>query len=267
MAITVLRNEGLIYSHPGKGSFVRIGEPLRRRTGNRYKRQAQPPFASDAAAANKTANWEYDTDHEGATPSIAARLNISPADPVVRTNYRFFADDKPIQISTSYEPHALTGGTPIEQPEQGPLKGVIARMDSIGHHATHVDENVTARAARDHEAAQLNIPENVQVFCIRRTHYEHEQPIELCDIVVPSDRHELHYRIPVEDAQQPPSAVDIATGRTGSMLMFRLSLQDQGGPFGAARSLRSWPGRTCAGLAAHAGPRASTGPDGDRGSR
>lgn len=199
MAIGVIRNEGLIYSHPGKGSYVRVGQPLRRRTGNRYKRQAKPPFASDASAAGKNADWDYETTYEAASPTIAERLGINAGDQVVRTGYRFTADGKPVQVSTSYEPLGIIGGTPVEQPEGGPAKGVIARMDSIGRYATHVDENVTVRPARTYEAEQLGIPENVQVYCILRTHYEHETPLETCDIVIPSDRYELSYRIPVED--------------------------------------------------------------------
>ncbi|MEU6128821.1 GntR family transcriptional regulator [Saccharopolyspora sp. NPDC047091] len=200
MAIGVLRTEGLIYSHPGKGSFVRVGEPLRRRTGNRYRRQAQPPFASDASSAGKRADWEFETVRESASPVVAERLKITPGDQVMRTSYRYFADGKPIQVSTSYEPLSITGGTDIELPEEGPVVGVIARMDHIGRRATHVDENVTARTARDHEAEQLGIPENVQVFAILRTHFEAETPLETCDIVVPSDRYELVYRIPVEES-------------------------------------------------------------------
>src|SRR5918998_5034335 len=50
MAIGVLRSEGLITSHPGKGSFVREARQVRRLGSERYRRRsdASPPFASDA---------------------------------------------------------------------------------------------------------------------------------------------------------------------------------------------------------------------------
>jgi DNA-binding GntR family transcriptional regulator len=47
---------------------------------------------------------------------IAEQLHIEQGDPVMRTSYRFFADNEPVMLSTSFEPLAITGGTPVEQP-------------------------------------------------------------------------------------------------------------------------------------------------------
>jgi hypothetical protein len=43
-----------------------------------------------------------------------------------------------VMLSTSYEPLAVTAGTPVEQPEAGPTTGVVGRMDLIGVRITHV---------------------------------------------------------------------------------------------------------------------------------
>jgi DNA-binding GntR family transcriptional regulator len=129
---------------------------------------------------------------------IAERLAIEPGDPVMVTDYRFFADDEPTQLSISYEPLALTRRTPIELPEQGDLLGVIARMDSIGQHVTEVRERVTTRSPRPHETEALAIPAGVPVLCIVRTHYASRIPVETADIIVPGDRYEITWRTPVE---------------------------------------------------------------------
>jgi DNA-binding GntR family transcriptional regulator len=200
MAINVLRSEGLITSHPGKGSFVRRARALRRLGNDRYRRRddAAPPFASDATAAGQAARWEHHSREERASPVVAERLAIEPGDPVMVTDYRFFADDEPTQLSISYEPLAITRGTPIELPEEGDVLGVIARMDSIGQHVTEVSERVTTRAPRPHETEALAIPAGVPVLCIVRTHHATTTPLETADIIVPGDRYEITWRTPVD---------------------------------------------------------------------
>jgi DNA-binding GntR family transcriptional regulator len=200
MAINVLRSEGLITSHPGKGSFVRAAREVRRLGNDRYQRRsdASPPFASDTKAAGQSARWEHHSREERASAVIAERLAIQPGDPVMVTDYRFFADDEPMQLSISYEPLAMTRGTPVELPENGDVLGVIARMDAIGQHVTEVSERVTTRAPHPHETDALAIPAGVPVLCIVRTHYTGATPLETADIVVPGDRYEVTWRTVVE---------------------------------------------------------------------
>ena len=200
MAINVLRSEGLITSHPGKGSFVRTARELRRLGSERYQRRtsASPPFASDARAAGQTARWEHHSREERASSVIAERLAIEPGDPVMVTDYRFFANDEPTQLSISYEPLTLTRGTPVELPEDGAAVGVITRMDTIGHHVTEVRERVTTRAPRPHETEALAIPAGVPILVIARTHYADSTPVETADIIVPGDRYEVSWRTSVD---------------------------------------------------------------------
>ena len=200
MAINVLRSEGLITSHPGKGSFVRAARELRRLGSERYRRRttATPPFASDVRAAGQTAHWEHHSREEPASSVITERLAIEPGDPVMVTDYRFFADDEVTQISVSYEPLAITRGTPVELPEDGAAVGVITRMDTVGQHVTEVRERVTTRAPRPHETHALAIPAGVPVLVIVRTHYADATPVETADIIVPGDRYEITWRTPID---------------------------------------------------------------------
>jgi DNA-binding GntR family transcriptional regulator len=132
-------------------------------------------------------------------PEVARRLDIKPGEPVNQTTYRFFADRRPIQVSQSWEPLSITGGTPIENPEEGPAIGVIARMDTMGQAVDHVIEKVTARAATRDEVKRLELPaRGTYVLVIERTHLVGDKPVETCDIIFPGDRYELTYDIPVE---------------------------------------------------------------------
>jgi hypothetical protein len=63
----------------------------------------------------------------------------------MRTDYRFIADAAPVQLSTSWEPLSITGGTDVEWPEDGAAVGVVARMDRIGRRIDEFVERVTAR--------------------------------------------------------------------------------------------------------------------------
>lgn len=195
--LEVLRTEGLITKQPGKGSFVRGLVPLKRRVlGTLYnERPTSSPFA--AAASGRNPEWDYQSRRTTATKAAAERLGVEPGAAVMKTSYRFYADGQAVMLSTSFEPLALTVGTVIEQPEAGPVTGVVPRFDLIGIHITHVKEDVTSRAARPFEAETLDVPTGVPVMVIERTYYRGEEPIETADIVVSAAHYVLSYRLPI----------------------------------------------------------------------
>jgi DNA-binding GntR family transcriptional regulator len=199
MAVEILESEGLVTKRQGKGTFVRALKPLHRRiVGDLYsERPGSSPVSASARAAGRIPDYEHATRRTTATKAVAARLKIKPGSPIMRTNYVFLADELPIMLSTSYEPLVLTKGTPIEQPEASPTTGVVARMDLIGQHITHVTEEVTARAPRPYELDALNMAPGVAVLAIERTYYVEDRPVETADVIVPADRYTLHYRIPI----------------------------------------------------------------------
>ncbi|WP_243717521.1 UTRA domain-containing protein [Actinomadura darangshiensis] len=85
-------------------------------------------------------------------------------------------------------------------PEEGPYAGagVTARMDAIGQTVKLATEVVTARAVLAGEAEQLDEPMGSIVMVIQRTYATDDRPVETADILVPVDRYELAYVIPVE---------------------------------------------------------------------
>lgn len=202
MAVGVLRNEGLIVSHQGKGSYVKAIRRVVRDSAGRYSRRravSTSPFRSDARRSGQQGRWEHDSIELRASADTAYRLALDMDTPVMRTEYRYFVENEPIQLSTSWEPLDLTRDTPIVYPEDGPTVGVIARMDRIGQRIDNVVEKVTARAARPGETSRLELPRTGgYVLVIERTHYVADRPVETCDIVFPGDRYQLTYRIPVD---------------------------------------------------------------------
>lgn len=118
----------------------------------------------------------------------------------MRTTYEFLADGKPVQLSTSWEPYAVTGGTLVVLPEGGPHAGagVVNRMAAIGVTISHAVEQPEPRHATAEEASLLGIQKAALVTHIRRTYYSADgRPVETADIVVPAAHCEIVYEIPI----------------------------------------------------------------------
>ncbi|GAA3766041.1 GntR family transcriptional regulator [Salinactinospora qingdaonensis] len=200
-AVQQLVAEGYVVSRTGSGSYVRARPPLRRLTRSWYREARDgSPFRADMAAQAVRGGWECSSESTNAPEDIAGRLAIEPNDPVMCTRYTFTGDDEPVMLSTSYEPLEITRATSVVLPEEGPHagRGVVERMREIGQRIVHVTEIVTARPASEGEAEQLGLSRGTVVLVIQRTYYTEQRPVETADIIVPPDRYELAYMIPVE---------------------------------------------------------------------
>lgn len=202
-ALALLRSEGLVERRRGSGTYVRESSRLVRRSHSRDMRTAPgptSPFARDAASSGKRGTWEHHSEHTTASPHIAQRLGIEPGAPVMYTRYRFLADDEPIQLSGSHEPLAVTGGTPVEWPEDGAAVGVVARMDLIGVHIDRFREEIITRSASPDELVELKLDPRggLWVLAVERTYFAGEQAVETADIVFPGDRYRLVYELPID---------------------------------------------------------------------
>jgi DNA-binding GntR family transcriptional regulator len=199
-AVRLLVAEGFVEARSGSGSYVRQ-RPERQRLTRRWytQREGGSPFRADMAAAGIPGTWESSTERTPMTPAIAARLGAEPGDLAMRTAYRFLGDGRPVMLSTSWEPTALTLGTAIMLPEEGPHagQGVVERMAVIGQRITHAEENVAARPALASEAERLGIRPGGTVLTIARTYHTAERAVETADIVIPVERYSLVYEVPV----------------------------------------------------------------------
>ncbi|MBB5828454.1 GntR family transcriptional regulator [Micromonospora carbonacea] len=207
-ALTLLRSEGLIEGRRGSGNYVRDRTRLVRRAHSRDMRKrigSTSPFTRDSEAAGRRPSWEAHSEKIPATQHTAERLGIQPGEPVMFTRYRYLADGVPIQLAYSYEPLAVTGGTQVEYPEQGPVIGVVARMDFIGVAIDRFVEEVTTRPAMPEEAEALRLDRRGGrwVIAVERTYYAGQTAVETADIVFPGDRYRLVYEVPVDPWSSP----------------------------------------------------------------
>lgn len=206
--IRTLVIEGYAVARPGAGTFVRERPSVRRlvRSWHRSLRGGSP-FAAEMRAQGVTGGWQYNSHTDVAPTEIRRRLLLPETgdDPdSIRTDYVFTADDEPVMLSTSWEPLALTKGTPVVLPEDGPYagRGVVERMTTIGVRITHSAEVVSARVVLTSEATRLQIAPGSIVLTIERTYWADEQPVETADIVIPVDRYQVVYGTAIEEMPQ-----------------------------------------------------------------
>ncbi|MFD7862303.1 GntR family transcriptional regulator [Streptomyces sp. NPDC057682] len=196
----VLMAEGLVEGRSGSGTYVRERPVPRRiaRSGFRSESGASP-FRQEQTAEDARGTWESRSEQEEASAEVAQRLGIEPGDRVMRTRYVFRDGGEAMMLSTSWEPLAITGRTPVMLPEEGPLGGcgVVERMAAIDVVVDNVAEQVGARPGLAEELLALGgVPGHV-VMVIERTFYASGRAVETADVVVPADRYRVAYHLPV----------------------------------------------------------------------
>jgi DNA-binding GntR family transcriptional regulator len=209
-ALAVLLAEGLIEAKPGSGCYVRKAPAVALLEHDRPQFPGSPfGAAENSATADRPGvppqlvprklSWQHQTELVQAPPQVAQRLNLAGGAVAVMTRYLLMVDGEPVQLATSYEPAALTAGTPVALPEQGPLagRGVMERMRSIGVEVDEVTEDVATRLCSRVEAAALSIHPGAPIVVVERTHLRRGLAVEAAEIIVPADRFKLRYRFAV----------------------------------------------------------------------
>ncbi|MFF2521715.1 GntR family transcriptional regulator [Streptomyces liangshanensis] len=197
----VLMAEGLVEGRSGSGTYVRERPVPRRIARSGYRPPSgSSPFRQEQTADGVRGTWQSSSEQDVAGPEIAARLGIEPEDRVMRTRYVFRDGGEPMMLSTSWEPLAVTGRTPVMLPEEGPLGGcgVVERMAAIDIVVDNVLEEVGARPGLAEELMSLGgVPGHV-VMVLERTYFASGRAVETADVVVPADRYRVAYHLSVK---------------------------------------------------------------------
>lgn len=196
----VLMAEGLVEGRSGSGTYVRE-RPVPRRISRSGYRPAggASPYRQEQADVGPRGTWESRSEQTGASAAVARRLGVALGDRVMCTRYVFRDGGEPVMLSTSWEPLAVTGRTPVMLPEEGPLggMGVVDRMAAIDVVVDNVVEEVGARPGLAEELHALGgVPGHV-VIVVQRTFYASGRAVETADVVIPADRFRVTYHLPV----------------------------------------------------------------------
>jgi len=202
-AMDILEGEGLIDRIQRLGAFVRRYQPLVRRSALHYRSDPGAPFAEEALASERIPRYTHESHPERVGADIARRLGIQVGEEAMRTDYVSFANDEPMMIVHSYEPLAITRGTPIELPEEGPYMaaGLVERFTAIGLRPTAVVERLRSRMPRPSEVEALQLRPGTPILLVMRTTYSGQKILETADLLFDAHRYELEYALKVDPAQ------------------------------------------------------------------
>lgn len=200
--------EGLLEGRAGSGTYVRTPRRRHRLLRAQHDRPlAADPFQAEMLRLEMAGTWESRTEARVPAPQeIADRLGIEAGAQTVRTDYEHLADGKPVFLTRSWEPMALTGTTPVVLPEAGPLggAGVVRRMHSIGVRVAYVRETPRPGRATQAEANLLGLGVGQMLTRIERVHVSDQGvAVETADITVGESRWDISYEVPVELPADP----------------------------------------------------------------
>lgn len=206
-AIDVLRGEGLVESFRGKGVLVRDPPPRRRVSSSRYANQLRALAAGETGPVDSAFAVDHDVtlgdtsidcnfQIRPAPADIASDLGIQEHQPAFRRDMVWRIDGLAQRISRSWFPLDLVEGTPMTDPDRQPWPGgVIAELAALGLTPTTFDEDVIARMPLPDEAYTLRVRGGVPVLVVYRVGRTRDRVVEVAEIVLPSDKWGLHYRL------------------------------------------------------------------------
>jgi GntR family transcriptional regulator len=204
--IALLRSEGHVTSHQGKGAFVRERPHVSmRQTGSIYRARrstGKANFNAEAEAQGQRPKQIIREVVETPAPdAIAERFGVAPGTPLVVRRLLFTVDDSPMQLVDCYYEVAVARGTRLAEPRliKGGANAFIEDCDGpIGRKIVRFIEDLDIRMPYPHEVEALDIPDGVPVARVIRAAYDSAgDVVEVLDSVVPCDRHVFRYVIDV----------------------------------------------------------------------
>lgn len=197
-AIEILRGEGLLVAHQGKGTYVRVFQRIVRRSPGRLSADlwaGEGRRIQDADTGTRPRSSDVVVGEVPAPDFVAEALKVQPGEPVLARSRRFLVEKRPVQLSISYLPTDIVRDTRIAYTDTGP-GGIYARLAETGHAPVRFTERLTARAPRPDEVERLELEAAVGmlVFEITRFAYGAESRcLEVNRMVLDATAYELVY--------------------------------------------------------------------------
>jgi GntR family transcriptional regulator len=204
-ALVLLRQEGLVVTRQGKGSFVR-DRPVARRHGiGRYSRSrwraGEAVLIAEAARQGRTADQVMRFLGEAPAPApVAERLGLAPRTTVFARRRTTFIDGRPNQTADSYYPLSVTRRVPRLTEENTGPGGGFARIEEAGITLDRIREELSVRMPTGPESSTLKLPEGTPVVELTRTVTDTSgAPVEVMIAVIAGDMISFDYEFPVPD--------------------------------------------------------------------
>ena len=190
-ALSALRQENWIETQQGRGSFVRgrpaLAQAERTRPAQNVLELPEAQLSGDLVQAGVKL----------APPPVAALLGLETNAKAFLRQRVLCEDGEPIELASAWLPLELASGTDLASPN--------LLDESIRHHLQsrkrirfdHAVERISARRPTGEEAALLHVSPDVPVLNVIVTAYDAAaKPLQVVDLVLPGDRHEIHDAYP-----------------------------------------------------------------------
>jgi GntR family transcriptional regulator len=204
-AADLLKQQGLLITVQGKGTFVRERARARRHGTDRYSRgrwsSGTAILVAEAAQQGLEANQHLRfLGTAQAPPAVAERLGIEAGAPVHVRRRTTYIDGRPNQLADSYYELTLAEAVPaLEDEDTGPGGG-FARIEEAGYRLERIREEIALRMPTGPESAALQLPEGTPVAELIRTVYDPQgQPLEVMIAIIAGDMVAFDYDFPVPD--------------------------------------------------------------------
>jgi GntR family transcriptional regulator len=190
-ALSALRQDGWIDTQQGKGSFVRgrpaLADAERTRPAHDLLELPEAELAGELVQAGVKL----------APAHVTTLLGLKPGSRAFVRQRLLSEDGEPVELASAWLSLDLAAGTDLASPD--PLR------DSLRHHLQtrkkvrldHAIEQITARHPSGEEAALLQVAPDAPVLSVIVTAYEATgKPLQVSDLVLPGQRHELRDAYP-----------------------------------------------------------------------
>ncbi|MFD7658722.1 GntR family transcriptional regulator [Actinosynnema sp. NPDC059797] len=203
-AVDLLKQQGLIVTMQGTGTFVRSRSIVQRHGMERYSRSLWQGGKTVLAASTNRSNAVVDQQiralEEVPAPSaVAERLGVEVGTPVWVRRRTTYADGKPNQLADSYYELDVVRDTAIMKQDTGPGGG-FARLEEKGYRLAEIAEDLSTRMPTGPESVTLQLQPGTPVLELIRTVYDDAgKPLEVMHSVIAGDMASFRYRFPIPD--------------------------------------------------------------------
>jgi GntR family transcriptional regulator len=204
-AIEALKQQGLLITRQGKGTFVRERARARRHGMERYSRATWSGGTAIliAEAAQQGLEAGQAVRFVGAAPApdaVAERLGVEPDTEVHVRRRTTKIGDRPNQLADSYYPLDLAEAVPALKDKHTGPGGGFARIEEAGYRLARIREEIALRMPTGPESSVLELPEGTPVAELIRTAYDTQgRPLEVMIAVIAGDMVTFNYDFPVPD--------------------------------------------------------------------
>lgn len=203
-AIDLLKQQGLVVTVQGRGTFVRDRPQARRHGIERYSRSrwaaGKAVLVAEAEAQGRTADQIIRELAEVPAPApVAERLGIEPGTAVWVRRRTTLIDGRPNQLADSYYELDVVRDTAIIQEDTGPGGG-FARLEEKGIRLGRIREDIAVRMPTGPETVALELPPGTPVIDLTRTTCDTDgRPVEVMLAVIAGDMAAFSYDFPIPD--------------------------------------------------------------------